>query len=215
MATTATNRRVILKEYVEGYPREEHMELVPGGEVPLRQTGGEPAGSVLVRNLYLSCDPYMRPKMSRPLRESYTAAFVPGQVITGYGVARVVDSSDPRFAAGDLVWGITGWEDYSVVTPPASKLLAKVSHRPPRRRRRRRAALLLHGRPRHAGPHRVRGLPRDLRAQGGRGGVRLRRVGRRGAAGGPVREARGVPRRRPRRVRGEGGTLGGWARQHR
>ncbi|WVZ71836.1 hypothetical protein U9M48_020371 [Paspalum notatum var. saurae] len=128
MATTATNRRVILKEYVEGYPREEHMELVRGGEVPLRLTGGEPAGSVLVRNLYLSCDPYMRPKMSRPVRESYTAAFVPGEVLTGYGVARVVDSSDPRFKAGDLVWGITGWEDYSVVTPPASKLLAKISH---------------------------------------------------------------------------------------
>lgn len=85
MATTATNRRVILKEYVEGYPREEHMELLRGAEVPLRLTGAEPAGSVLVRNLYLSCDPYMRPKMSRPLRESYTAAFVPGDTITGYG----------------------------------------------------------------------------------------------------------------------------------
>ncbi|EES02675.1 hypothetical protein BDA96_03G114700 [Sorghum bicolor] len=131
MATTtatATNRRVILKEYVEGYPREEHMELLPGSSVPLRLTGTEPAGSVLVRNLYLSCDPYMRPKMSRPLRESYTAAFVPGDAITGYGVSRVLDSSDPRFAPGDLVWGITGWEDYSVVTPPVSKFLAKISH---------------------------------------------------------------------------------------
>lgn len=128
MATTATNRRVILKDYVEGYPREEHMELLRGAEVPLRLTGAEPAGSVLVRNLYLSCDPYMRPKMSRPLRESYTAAFVPGDTITGYGVARVVDSSDPRLAPGDLVWGITGWEDYSVVTPPATRLLSKISH---------------------------------------------------------------------------------------
>ncbi|KAL6626532.1 hypothetical protein ACP70R_030258 [Stipagrostis hirtigluma subsp. patula] len=126
---TAMNRRVILKEYVEGYPREEHMELLPGVEVPLRLTGDEPAGSVLVKNLYLSCDPYMRPKMSRPLRQSYTAAFVPGAVITGYGVARVLDSSHPGLAPGDLVWGITGWEDYSVVTPPATKFLAKISHR--------------------------------------------------------------------------------------
>jgi len=128
MAATATNRRVILKDYVEGYPREEHMELLPGAEVPLRLAGDEPPGSVLVRNLYLSCDPYMRPKMSRPLRESYTAAFVPGAVITGYGVARVLDSSDPRLAPGDLVWGITGWEDYSVVRPPTTALLAKISH---------------------------------------------------------------------------------------
>ncbi|KAF8762176.1 hypothetical protein HU200_009723 [Digitaria exilis] len=73
LPVTATNRRVVLKEYVEGYPTS--------------LTGDELAVSVLVRNLYLSCD---------PLRESYTAAFVPGSVITGYGVARVLDSSDPR-----------------------------------------------------------------------------------------------------------------------
>ncbi|CAO2193170.1 unnamed protein product [Urochloa humidicola] len=128
MAATATNRRVILKEYVEGYPREEHMELLPATEVPLRLAGDDPPGSVLVRNLYLSCDPYMRLKMSRPLHKSYTDAFVPGSAITGYGVARVVDSSDSRLAPGDLVWGITGWEDYSVVKPPATAFLSKISH---------------------------------------------------------------------------------------
>ncbi|CAL4950810.1 unnamed protein product [Urochloa decumbens] len=129
MAATATNRRVVLKEYVEGYPREEHMELLlPGAEVPLRLAGDDPPGSVLVRNLCLSCDPYMRLKMSRPLGASYAAAFVPGSVITGYGVARVVDSSDPRLSPGDLVWGITGWEDYSVVKPPATAFLSKISH---------------------------------------------------------------------------------------
>jgi NADPH-dependent curcumin reductase CurA len=124
----ATNRCVILKEYVEGYPREEHMELLPGVEIPLRLSSDEPAGSVLVKNLYLSCDPYMRPRMSRPVRQSYTPAFVPGSVITGYGVSRVVDSSHPGLNPGDLVWGITGWEDYSVVKPPVSSLLSKISH---------------------------------------------------------------------------------------
>ncbi|CAO2174210.1 unnamed protein product [Urochloa humidicola] len=128
MTATAANRRVILKEYVEGYPKEEHMELLPATEVPLRLTSDDTPGSVLVRNLYLSCDPYMRLKMSRPLRKSYTDAFAPGSAITGYGVARVVDSSDPRLAAGNLVWGITGWEDYSVVKPPATAFLSKISH---------------------------------------------------------------------------------------
>ncbi|CAL4957508.1 unnamed protein product [Urochloa decumbens] len=128
MAATATNRRVVLKEYVEGYPREEHMELLPATEIPLHLTSDNPPGSVLVRNLCLSCDPYMRLKMSRPLRASYTDGFVPGSVITGYGVARVVDSSDPRLSPGDLVWGITGWEDYSVVKPPVTAFLSKISH---------------------------------------------------------------------------------------
>ncbi|KAK3163607.1 hypothetical protein QOZ80_1AG0005870 [Eleusine coracana subsp. coracana] len=128
MAATAMNRRVILKDYVEGYPREEHMELLPGVEIPLRLTGDEPSGSVLVKNLYLSCDPYMRPRMSRPVRQSYTSAFVPGSVITGYGVSRVLDSSHPSLNPGDLVWGFTGWEDYSVIKPPASNLLSKITH---------------------------------------------------------------------------------------
>lgn len=46
-----------------------------GAQVPLCLAGDDPPGFVLVRNLYLSYDPYMRPKMSRSLRESYTAAF--------------------------------------------------------------------------------------------------------------------------------------------
>ncbi|XP_073366079.1 2-alkenal reductase (NADP(+)-dependent)-like [Aegilops tauschii subsp. strangulata] len=118
------SRRVILKDYVEGYPTEEHMELLPAAAVDEAAAAEE--GSVLVKNLYLSCDPYMRPKMSRPLHQSYTAAFVPGAAITGYGVSEVVRSSRPGLAAGDLVWGMTGWEDYSVVKPPFTAILTKI-----------------------------------------------------------------------------------------
>ncbi|KQJ88705.1 2-alkenal reductase (NADP(+)-dependent) [Brachypodium distachyon] len=121
------SRRVILTEYVEGYPREEHMELLPAAAV-LDRPAAESSPSVLVKNLYLSCDPYMRPKMSRPIpgQSSYTSAFVPGSVLTGYGVAQVLRSSLPGLAPGDLVWGITGWEDYSVVQPPFTGLLTKI-----------------------------------------------------------------------------------------
>lgn len=119
------SRRVVLKEYVEGYPKEEHMELLPAAAVDEAAAAEE--GSVLVKNLYLSCDPYMRPKMSRPLgQSSYSSAFVPGSAITGYGVSQVVRSSLPGLAAGDLVRGITGWEDYSVIKPPFTGLLAKI-----------------------------------------------------------------------------------------
>ncbi|KAF5942273.1 hypothetical protein HYC85_019915 [Camellia sinensis] len=40
--------------------------------------------------------------------------------ITGGGVARVLDSGHPNFKKGDLVWGRTGWEEYSVITKPES-----------------------------------------------------------------------------------------------
>lgn len=37
------------------------------------------------------------------------------KVITGFGVSRVVDSTHPDFMVGDLIWGITGWEEYSLI----------------------------------------------------------------------------------------------------
>ena len=38
------------------------------------------------------------------------------QPIIGFGVAKVLDSGDPNFKKGDLVWGRTGWEEYSLIT---------------------------------------------------------------------------------------------------
>ncbi|KAJ9173949.1 hypothetical protein P3X46_017032 [Hevea brasiliensis] len=40
------------------------------------------------------------------------------QPINGIGVAKVVDSRHPDFKGGDLVWGRTGWEEYSLITRP-------------------------------------------------------------------------------------------------
>ena len=40
------------------------------------------------------------------------------QAITGYGVSKVLDSKHPNFNKGDLVWGITGWEEYSLIAAP-------------------------------------------------------------------------------------------------
>lgn len=48
------------------------------------------------------------------------------QPITGFGVARVIDSGHPNFKKGDLVWGITGWEEYSLITEPET--LFKIEH---------------------------------------------------------------------------------------
>ena len=38
------------------------------------------------------------------------------QPITGFGVGKVLDSRHPDFKVGDYVWGITGWEEYSLIT---------------------------------------------------------------------------------------------------
>ncbi|KAI8550722.1 hypothetical protein RHMOL_Rhmol06G0129700 [Rhododendron molle] len=44
------------------------------------------------------------------------------RVITGYGVAKVMESGHPNFKKGDLVWGITGWKEYNLVTTPEEDL---------------------------------------------------------------------------------------------
>ncbi|XAR64543.1 Allyl-alcohol dehydrogenase [Bertholletia excelsa] len=86
-----------------------------------------PKGSngVLVKNLYLSCDPYMRNRMKK-LQGSYIEPFTSGSPISGYGVARVLDSGNPNFERGDLVWGRTRWEEYTLITAPES--LSKIQH---------------------------------------------------------------------------------------
>lgn len=75
-------------------------------------------GQVLLQTLYLSLDPYMRGRMSD--KESYAAPVEIGQTMVGGTVSRVLDSRDPRFAAGDIVLGYGGWQTHSV--EPADRL---------------------------------------------------------------------------------------------
>ncbi|CAL5417155.1 unnamed protein product [Camellia sinensis] len=107
-----SNKQIILKEYVSGFPKVSDM-VVKTGTIRL-QLPEDSKNAILVKNLYLSCDPYMRGRM-RKMEDSYVESFTPGSPITGYGVARVLDSGHPNFKKGDLVWGITGWEEYSVI----------------------------------------------------------------------------------------------------
>uniref|UniRef100_A0A2P2ML89 Alcohol dehydrogenase n=2 Tax=Rhizophora mucronata TaxID=61149 RepID=A0A2P2ML89_RHIMU len=124
------NKKVILKDYVTGFPKESDMSITTGSvqlAVPEGDDGN--AATVLVKNLYLSCDPYMRPRMTRRPSDDDDPeffSFVPGSPIFGFGVAKVVDSTHPDFKKGDLVWGITKWEEYTLVTKPES--LFKIQH---------------------------------------------------------------------------------------
>ncbi|XP_031091478.1 2-alkenal reductase (NADP(+)-dependent)-like [Ipomoea triloba] len=117
-----SNKQIVLKDYVTGYPKESDMEI---RTTTLKLKVPQGSNAVLVKNLYLSCDPYMRGRMSKP-HGSYVDSFTPGSPITGYGVAKVLDSDNPNFKKGDLVWGMTGWEEYSIIT--ATQALFKVEH---------------------------------------------------------------------------------------
>ncbi|KAJ0972966.1 hypothetical protein J5N97_020925 [Dioscorea zingiberensis] len=112
------NKKVLLKKYVSGYVEESDMEIVTNDTVYLKLPQGSKA--LLLKNLYLSCDPYMRNLMSKLDEPSYIDNFLPGSVIRGFGVSRVLDSGHSDFKAGDYVWGVTGWEEYTLITDTQS-----------------------------------------------------------------------------------------------
>ncbi|XP_022734034.1 2-alkenal reductase (NADP(+)-dependent)-like [Durio zibethinus] len=110
-----SNKQVIFKNYVSGLPKESDMEVIESS-IQLKVPEGT-KDAILLKNLYLSCDPYMRGRMTN-LETLYMPSFEPGLPLSGFGVAKVLDSTHPDYEKGDFVWGITGWEEYSLITAP-------------------------------------------------------------------------------------------------
>jgi NADPH-dependent curcumin reductase CurA len=81
-------------------------------------------GQVLVRHHFLSLDPYMRGRMNDS--KSYAVPQALGQTMGGGTVGEVVESRNPRFAVGDKVVGMGGWQEYSVVDANQVGALRKV-----------------------------------------------------------------------------------------
>lgn len=69
-------------------------------------------GQVLVRNLYMSVDPYMRGRMNDV--KSYVPPFQIGKVMQAGVVGEILESKNNKFAEGDIVSGMLGWETYSI-----------------------------------------------------------------------------------------------------
>ena len=67
-------------------------------------------GEVLVKNLWLSLDPYMRGRLSQA--KSYVKGLEVGDVMTGETAGEVVESKHPKFKAGDKVTAPSGWQLY-------------------------------------------------------------------------------------------------------
>ncbi|MFI7347896.1 NADP-dependent oxidoreductase [Streptomyces sp. NPDC049936] len=103
----AANREWHLVTRPVGWPKPEDFALVET-EVP---TPGE--GQVLVRNLYVSVDPYMRGRMSAA--KSYAAPYELGKAMQGGAVGEVVASNAEGFAVGDYVLHFLGWREYAAV----------------------------------------------------------------------------------------------------
>lgn len=72
---------------------------------------------VLVRNLYMSVDPYMRSRMDD--RESYVPPFELGKPLEGAAVGEVIESHAEEFKPGDIVTSNFGWREAFIAAPKA------------------------------------------------------------------------------------------------
>ena len=80
-------------------------------QAPLGELGAQ---QILVRNDYVSVDPYIRMRMEE--KDSYAPVMKIGDIMVGRTIAEVIDSRDAGFRPGDWVVGRLGWQDYSVTT---------------------------------------------------------------------------------------------------
>jgi NADPH-dependent curcumin reductase CurA len=107
MTLPSTAREIHLASRPEGFPTGDNFDLV---EVPVPTIGD---GQLLVRNIVMSVDPYMRGRMNEG--KSYIPPFEVGQALSGEAVGEVVASNAPGFAVGDKVRHFLGWREYSAV----------------------------------------------------------------------------------------------------
>ena len=93
----------------EGMPTADNFELKEMPDAAL-----EP-GQVRVKNLWLSVDPYMRGRMNDV--KSYVPGFQLGEPLQGGAIGEVVESNNPVFVVGDMLFHMGGWRDGGVIGP--------------------------------------------------------------------------------------------------
>ena len=108
-----TNKRIVLASRPLGPVSEANFRLE---ETPLPKPA---EGEVLVRNLWLSLDPYMRGRMSDA--KSYVKGVEIGELMVGQTVGEVLESRHPKLKVGDNVLTQLGWQVYGC-TKEASRV---------------------------------------------------------------------------------------------
>ena len=110
------NQRVVLASRPEGWVTEGNFRLETA-PLPKAQDG-----EILVKNLWLSLDPYMRGRMSES--KSYVKGVDLGEVMVGQTVGEVLESRNEKFKKGDHVLTQLGWQLFGV-TREATKVDGK------------------------------------------------------------------------------------------
>ena len=112
------NRQIHLVSRPQGEPSADNFRLVEAHVPELAE------GQVLVRNHFLSLDPYMRGRMNDG--KSYAAPQPLDAVMIGGTAGEVLESRNANFKPGDKVVGMGGWQEYQLVDASQRGVLQKV-----------------------------------------------------------------------------------------
>ncbi|XP_057428200.1 2-alkenal reductase (NADP(+)-dependent)-like [Lotus japonicus] len=111
-----TNKYIVIKHHIEDAPKESHFEL----KTEVFSLTVEPGSDdIIIKNLYISIDPYMINRMKSYSGShsaiSFFTPITPGKAIDGVATGKVVASGNPKFEKDDLVMGVFNWAEYSLV----------------------------------------------------------------------------------------------------
>jgi NADPH-dependent curcumin reductase CurA len=118
---SSTQLQVVLRARPETALESGHLALV---ETPRPEPGD---GEVLVRNRWLSLDPYMLAQING---RHVTGNLEEGEVLRGEVIGEVLQSQSERWKPGDLVRGMLGWREYAVAAAEALTLVPASIHEP-------------------------------------------------------------------------------------
>ncbi|MES2511487.1 MAG: NADP-dependent oxidoreductase [Pseudomonadota bacterium] len=112
------NKQILLDNRPTGEATTANFKLTSSDTPALQE------GQVLVKHHFLSLDPYMRGRMNDS--KSYAVPQALGQVMGGGTAGEVLESRSPKFAVGDMVVGMGGWQQYGVFNVNQPGALRKV-----------------------------------------------------------------------------------------
>lgn len=120
MGAPKTGREIRLVSRPQGEPTPAEFELA---EAEVREPG---SGDIVVRNLFMSVDPYMRGRMNDV--RSYVPPFRLGAPLEGGAVGEVVASRAEGVDEGDVVVHNLGWRDYAVLPAASAERVEAIPH---------------------------------------------------------------------------------------
>ncbi|OAJ72440.1 NADP-dependent oxidoreductase [Brevibacillus sp. SKDU10] len=103
----AVNNQILLSSRPVGVPTRDNFTFIKSSIPEVNDN------QLLIRTLYLSVDPYMRGRMND--QKSYIPPFQLNEVIIGGVIGEVIETKSSEFQVGDVVLGLLGWQNYSVV----------------------------------------------------------------------------------------------------